>query len=118
MLLPKHQGEKYCLEWTGSLGGGGRVSDVVVGGAADAASGGFWHNWLSKKNRKGLRELLLPIKSQGILLEALKKKRRKEQRVFAGAIAKEPGSGSSYLRKWSSNFLRINNNGVGNVAKM
>jgi len=37
------------LEWTGSLGGGGRVSGVNVGGAADAASGGFCHNWLFKK---------------------------------------------------------------------
>ena len=66
--------KKDCLEWTRYLGGGGRVSDVVVGGAADAASGGFFVTiGFQKKNRKGLRELPLPLKSQGVLPEALKK---------------------------------------------
>ena len=81
------------MEWTGSLGGGGKVSGVVVGGAADAFSGVFWHNIGFQKNRKGLRELLLPLKSQGVLPKTLKKiNDGKNKRVVADVIAKEPGS--------------------------
>ena len=57
--------KKYCLEWTGSPGGGVRVSDVVVGGAADAASGGACHNWLSKKTIEGAQGIYATAKFPG-----------------------------------------------------
>ena len=54
--------KKYCLEWSGSLGGGGRVSGIVVGGAADAASGGFWHSGLSIKKTEGAQGIAATAK--------------------------------------------------------
>ena len=85
--------EKYCLEWAGSLGVGGRVSDFAVGGAADAASGGFWHTWLSKKKSEGAQGIAAIAKVPGGPSRSSKKiNEGKNKRVVATAIAKEPGS--------------------------
>ena len=80
------------MEWTGSLGGGGRVSGVNVGGAADAASGGFCHNWLLKKNGRGSGNCCYRSRHRGFFQKLSKKKRRKDQWVVIVAIAKESGS--------------------------
>ena len=53
LLLPEHRGKNFCWEWTGSLCGGGGVSGVAVGWAADAASGGACHNWIPEKKGRG-----------------------------------------------------------------
>jgi len=81
------------LEWTGSLGGGGRISSgVIVGGVADAASDRFCHNWLSKKS-EGAQGIATTAKVPGGSFQKLSIiKRRKEQRVVVVAIAKEPRS--------------------------
>jgi hypothetical protein len=39
VLQPEHLGEKICLKWSESIGGGRGARGVDVGGVADAAFG-------------------------------------------------------------------------------